>query len=271
MYLVHCYDPSEDEWTDLPPLPVRSFGLGQVSGKLVAVGGKTEDSQITNNVYMYDPISEEWVKKMSMQIPRASSTVVGLKSALVVVGGYTSSEYVDLVEIIDPHTREKQKSEPLPIAGSNMSAFPIDENECYILGGYKPFPTSTSCDNKVFHAKLDNLLRKATSTEHTTPVDTQPAWKSLPSTPTYQPAAAMLVGSLFALGGWETSAGKIASTKIHAYSPSTNSWLYVDDLPAPRAVTTAAVLSPTTLLVIGGYDNSKRVNIVYKGTLTIRM
>lgn len=267
---MHCYDPSEDKWTDLPPLPVHSFGLGQVNGKLVVVGGKSEDNQRTSDVYMYDPRSEEWVKKTSMQIPRASSTVVGLKSALVVVGGH-SNEYVDIVEILNPHTLKKQKSEPLPTAASNMSVFPINENECYILGGYRPSSISCPCENKVFHAKLDNLLRKVIPTEHTTPVDIQPAWKQLPDTPTYQPAAAMLVGSLLAIGGWETSEGKIASTKVHAYSPSTNSWVHINDLPAPRAVTTAAVLSPTELLVIGGYDNIKRVNVMYKGTLTIRM
>ena len=220
-------------------------------------------------MYMYDPRSEEWIKKTSMQIPRASSAVIGLKSALVVVGGY-SNEYVNIVEILNPRTLQKQRSEPLPTAASNTSAFPINENECYILGGYKPSAT-TRCENKVFHAKLDNLLRKVISTEHTPPTDTQPAWKPLPNTPTYQSAAAMLVGSLFAIGGWETATGKIASTKVHAYSPSTNSWIYVGDLPAPRAVTTAAVLSPTEVLVIGGYDNSNRVNVVFKGTLTIRM
>ena len=39
-YNVYCYDPSQDNWTTLPPLPVYWFGLGQVSGKLVAVGGR---------------------------------------------------------------------------------------------------------------------------------------------------------------------------------------------------------------------------------------
>ena len=38
-YVVYCYDPSQQAWTTLPPLPVRRFGLGQVQGKLVAVGG----------------------------------------------------------------------------------------------------------------------------------------------------------------------------------------------------------------------------------------
>ena len=31
-YIVNCYDPSQDKWTTLPPLPVLRFGLGQVNG-----------------------------------------------------------------------------------------------------------------------------------------------------------------------------------------------------------------------------------------------
>ena len=39
-FTVNCYDPSKDKWTTLPPLSVKWFGLGQVNGKLVAVGGR---------------------------------------------------------------------------------------------------------------------------------------------------------------------------------------------------------------------------------------
>ena len=49
----------------------------------------------------------------------------------------------------------------------------------------------------------------------------------------------------------------------------TNTWVYVGDLPAPRAVTTAAVLSP--ILVIGGWDGNERVKTAYRGTLTITL
>ena len=51
-YMVFCYDPSEDKWTTLPPLTVRCFGLGQLDGELVAVGGvKKRDSEVTREVY----------------------------------------------------------------------------------------------------------------------------------------------------------------------------------------------------------------------------
>ena len=59
-YNVYCYDPSQDNWTTLPPLPVRLFGLGQVNGKLVAVGGWKKNYVTTNEVFTYDEQSRKW-------------------------------------------------------------------------------------------------------------------------------------------------------------------------------------------------------------------
>jgi N-acetylneuraminic acid mutarotase len=78
----------------------------------------------------------------------------------------------------------------------------------------------------------------------------------------------VLAGNLLAIGGNETSGLRGAAKKeVYMYSPSTNSWIYISDLPAPRSVTAAAVLSSRKVLVIGGWDGDDRVNTVYKGTL----
>ena len=54
-HIIYCYDPSQDKWNTLPPLPVSWFGLGQVKGKLVAVGGCMKGTlDVTNDVYTYD-------------------------------------------------------------------------------------------------------------------------------------------------------------------------------------------------------------------------
>jgi N-acetylneuraminic acid mutarotase len=76
----------------------------------------------------------------------------------------------------------------------------------------------------------------------------------------------VLAGNLLAIGGNETSEGGAAKKEIYIYSPSSNFWIYISDLPAPRSVTAAAVLSSTEVLVIGGYCGGN-VNTVYKGTL----
>jgi N-acetylneuraminic acid mutarotase len=77
----------------------------------------------------------------------------------------------------------------------------------------------------------------------------------------------VLAGNLLAIGGDETSkAGEAAKKEVYMYSPSTNSWIYISDLPAPRSTTAVAVLSSTEILVIGGFGGG-RMNTVCKGTL----
>ena len=71
-YIVYCYNPSQDKWTTLPPLPVKWFSLGQVNGKLVAVGGlKKSTFNETNDVYTYDERSQKW-KQTIPPMPRIS-------------------------------------------------------------------------------------------------------------------------------------------------------------------------------------------------------
>ena len=97
--------------------------------------------------------------------------------------------------------------------------------------------------------------------------DTSSARKTLPNTPTYWPAAAVLAGSLLALGGCELSIGGADRKKsMIMYSPSTNSWIYI---PIPRSKNAVAVLSSTEILVIGSSVGSVNLNTIIKGTLEI--
>ena len=148
-------------------------------------------------------------------------------------------------------------------------------NACYALGGW-----SGSYLNQALYALVADLLGNAVpanqTTWHSGSSDTQSAWKSLPNTPTYQPATAVLAGNLLAIGGLgkETSEGGANIRKeVYMYSPSTNSWIYIsENLPSPRSLTAVAILSSTEILVIGGWGNdSGRVNTVYKGTLHITL
>ena len=267
-YIVYCYDPSQDKWTTLPPLPIRWFSLGQVNGKLVAVGGKKKsDSTETNVVYTYDERSQKWKQIIPpMLTARHSLDVLSLQSAVIVAGGWTltTTYYTDAVEIFKPDTSQWYRTDPLPTACQDISLVAIG-NTCYALGGY----TDGSHLNQALYASVDDLLRNAVpanQTTHSGSSDTQSAWKMLPNTPTYQPVAAVLAGNLLAIGGRGISEGGAPKKEVYMYSPSTNSWIYISDLPAPRSETAVAVLSSTEILVIGGWDGG-RVNTVYKGSL----
>ena len=265
-YNVCCYDPLQDNWTTLPPLPVRWFGLGQLNGKLVAVGGwKKSDARPTNEVYIYGKRFKKWKQTIPpMPTARHSSCVWSLQSALVVAGG---SGYSDAVEIFKADTSQWYRTDPLPMACCDISLTVIGST-CYALGGY-----NGSYLNQVLYASVDDLLRNAVPVNqitHSGSSDTQSAWKTLANTPGYLPAATILDGNILAIGGKETSEGGANIKEVYMYSPSTNFWVYISDLPAPQFGTTAAALSSTEILVLGS-SCGDRVNSVYEGTLQLQL
>ena len=269
-YTIYCYDPSQDNWTTLPPLPVRYFGLGEVSGKLVAVGGMKSNDSVTNVVYTYDERARRWKRTVPpMPTARYGAGVLSLKSALFLVGGVNSDDdCTDAVELFKPDTSQWYTTDPLPTGRQSISLTVIG-NTCYALGGYHYFGL-----NQALFASVDDLLRNAKPADQTTvngSSDTQSAWMLLVNTPTYQPAAAVLAGNLLAIGGKETSRGRADMKEVYMFSPSSQSWIYISDLPAPRSTTTTAFLSSTEILVIGGWCDNEIMNSVYKGTLYLKL
>ena len=84
-----CYDHKQDRWTALLPLPVKWFGLGQVNGRLVAVGGLKTD-EATNNVYTLNFVQKLKPALPSMPTARCLPSVLSLQSAMIIIGGYSA-------------------------------------------------------------------------------------------------------------------------------------------------------------------------------------
>lgn len=280
-YYVYCYDLSLDQWMTLPPPPLKWFSLGHINGKLVAIGGQenctskgTKKSEKSLKGCAFDEKEQKWKRTIPpLPTARNSPRVLSLQSALVVAGGYTQSKScAGTVEIFKSETGQWYTTDPLPAECTAISIVAID-NICYILGALE----CTSYLNQTYYASLDDLLLNAipvsqTRHSHSDETKHQSVWNLLPNTPTYRPAAAMLAGNLLAIGGNETDNYKSAERKeIHIYSPSTNSWIYVSDLPAPRSRAIVASLSATEILVMGGRSGGSKVNTVYKGTLHLKV
>ena len=62
------------------------------------------------------------------------------------------------------------------------------------------------------------------------------------NTPTYGPGAAVLPGNLVAVGGRETSDEGASKKIVYMYLPSTKSWTYNGDLPAPLSSTAVIII-----------------------------
>lgn len=243
-YIVFCYDPVGDKWTTLPPLPVRYFGLGQVGGKLVAVGGMRKDRKRSNEVFTFDERSKKWKQTISaMPTPRHAPSTLSLQSPdtllIVAGGGGTSGQDTDAVEVYKAGTSQWYSTDPLPTACQDISLhFDQETMCCYALGGFK-YPSQL---NQALYASISDLLGNAVlSANQTGAVDSrenitsESAWKTLPNTKTYQPSAAVFAGNLLAIGGQETLQGGKVKKNIYMYSPSTESWVYFGNLPEPRS------------------------------------
>ena len=229
---------------------------------------KKSNHQASNEVYTYDERLQKWNQTIPpMSTARWSLSILSLQSALVVAGGNKSS-YTAVVEIFKPDTSQWYRTDPLPTACCNILLVAIG-NTCYALGGYK----HPSYLNQALYASVDDLLGDAVPanqiTTHSGSSDTQSPWKTLPNTPTCGPAAAVLAGNLLAIGG-KTSEGESSKKEVYMYSPSTNSWIYISDLPASRAESAVSVLSSEILVIGGGSGHASKVNTVYKGTLHLQ-
>ena len=269
-YRVFCYSPSEDTWNTLPACDVSRFGLGQVRGKLVTVGGrKKSDGKVTNEVYEFDEVTHSWKQSIPpMPTARHSPAVLSHHSTLTVAGGNTGHGHTAVVEVFSKETSQWHTTEPLPFRWDFASSLLIN-NSWYLLDGRTE---GENYSNRAVCAHIDLLLQKALPRDQaSTDRDStnNSAWEVLPNTPHYAPAAATFGAALLAVGGSTTNKYPLnPQTAVHVYSPCTNAWIHISDLPAPRLFPATAMLSSTELLVIGGQNNGRQ-NSVYKGLLRI--
>ena len=269
--LVFQYNPASDEWTTLPFCPVTGFGLGQLSGELLTVGGWVR-STATKKVYHYKPKSQQWEEFLQpMPTARYYPTVISTQSALVACGGttYASGVPCTTVEVYTTETSHWHTTDPLPVPCRAMSSAIIN-NTAYLLGG-------GTNDNKpaktVPYAPVASLIQRATSHPQQSasaarPDSTSSAWKTLRGPPLVVSAAASLGGMLLAVGGGDDQGDTLPAVRI--YSPAASTWIRVEsgDLPEPRYLCTAVELAGNRLLVVGGQDEDVKIkNTVFLGSL----
>ena len=168
-----------------------------------------------------------------MPTARHSPAVLSHHSTLTVAGGHTRHTHTSVVEVFSEETSQWHTTEPLPFCWCDPSSLLIN-NRWYLLGGQAGGGYYT---NHAVCAHVDLLLRKAlphdqASTDRDSTNNS--VWEVLPNTPHDGQATATFGASLLAVGGATTS--KIPSNPqaaVHVYSPCTNTWIHISDLPAP--------------------------------------
>ena len=260
------YSITEDTWIILPETPVTYFSIGCLHQKIILVGGQLRSNiQVTGDIHEFDEASQQWVRSTftpPMLTARKMTIAVSWTSptALIVCGGSDKHNVpMNVVEVYHSRTSQWHAVSPLPFPKSSMTNSAIHDvlylvggNEGHILGSYTP----ESSTKTVLSASIPQLLESCLQSSRTPPVQ----WQSLsiPDTPNYNSTAASLGGCLLVVGG-NTRPNILfpgpSLPSVHAYCPSSSSWVLVGELPQPLAACTTATLSTGELLVMGGQSN----------------
>ncbi len=259
-YCVHCYDLPQDVWSTLPRLPVRYFGLGEVKGELVTVGGVTSSLSVSNVVHEFVKGSN-WKQTIPpIPIARYWPAVISLPAYLVVAGGgLFLGALTDNVEIYNISTSQWSETDRLPYICNDQRGI-VYNNTVYLMGG-----SDGKNLNKVLATQVDKLISIHRQDDGSAN-KADSVWNTSSNTPSYHPSPVMISDTLFAVGGMNHE--EEATQRIYAYSSAMDSWLYVGDLPSPIAHAATVSLSSTECLLIGGWNKGERQSTVYKISIT---
>ena len=251
---VLSYETRSGQWSVLPSCPVWFFRLGQLSGKLVTVGGRDGRGA----VYTCVQETQQWEKSIPpMPTPRQRPTVITYNSSIAVCGG---DGWKSVVEVFNSEAAQWHTAAPLPVACVYMQHTIINDT-CYLGSGL-------SSSRSIMCASLPSLFQSSSPHEQQTSAQQQSVWAVLPDMPLYYSALANMGGTLLALGGRESPSSP-PSDAIHAYSASTKAWVKIASLPQACYRATAELLPSGEVMLIGGYGSKENIKAVYIGTLDL--
>ena len=265
---LYIFTLTTDTWSHINiDTPVYFFALVAYHSQLVLVGGREfvredQGDPVTNKLWTltgYDQSSgRETLPPMTTK--RYHASAVEFADNILVAGGKNDIEgSVDVIEVYNGHYWAEAQRLPKPCYGMKSTVL---NGHWYLMGGERQ-------GKEVYYASLDSLVASCRPSEKPLPS----VWKRLPDVPHVYSSTAVFGNRLIAVGGARLGGGGYRSpcSSIHAYSPHTQSWVHVGDMPVELDSTCTAVLPTGDLMVIGGWSGETSMesdcNCVYKTSL----
>ena len=204
--------------------PTYHYALAIYQSQLLLVGGRSYSSKkLTNKILTLKDGS--FVKLLPpMKEERCSAHAVGSNSLLAVAGGGGVSGVLSSVEVLRNHKWAVATSLP---SEEDIFESAFHDDEWYLV-----YQTG-----KIWHVSLEDLVYSVYPCE----------WELLPDIPENNSIITFLGDLLLSISDGDSSASSI----VHAYSSSYQTWKYVTHLSAPICITNTAVLPTGELMVIG--------------------
>jgi non-specific serine/threonine protein kinase len=249
------YDPTTDQWQQLPNLPTPRGGLGAavVGSRLVALGGEGVASAL-GNVEAFDFTTATWASLPAMPTPRHGMAVLVLGNALYAIDGGAGAGHFNSTP-----TNETVQLSPVPAGGwTTLRAAPTARQQV----------ASTVAFGKLWI--LGGLTSDATSTAAAEAYD--PAvnqWEVGPSLPRAldHSMAVTYRGVPVVIGGFVRNGQTPTPVSDHVYQLVNGTWQALPSLNHARAAGAAAVVGDR-IVVVGGQANEQLVSAteVFDGT-----
>ena len=243
---VCSYNSTTMRWSLLPKYTYRSSSLAVINGQLTVIGGCKNaywSNTYTNKLLSLDEgfFYTSWSDVFPpMPTKRCGTTVITSKEHLIVAGGDTGpllSDALNTVEVLDTKALVWSTVASLPHRYYSASST-ICGDHLYMLGELD----DNDKTKLVLTCSLTELLQSSSSS----------VWHRVADAPAYNSTCAAVNGELLAVGGCDEN--RKATSAVHKYNPTTNSWDLINNMPTARYRSLVAVLPNNEVMTVGGWS-----------------
>lgn len=127
--VLEVYDPAQDRWTTLAPLPEprAGYSLGTVEGKLYLLGG-WDGASFRSEVWQYNPDDNTWRERTPLPTARANGATSVFEREIYVIGGENATGALNVNERYNPTAEGRMATawairapSPAPLARADSS------------------------------------------------------------------------------------------------------------------------------------------------------
>jgi hypothetical protein len=139
--VTECYDPLNDSWKALKPMPTPRGELAVVAssnGKIYAIGGIGKAGAVLNTVEEYDPKTDTWSSRTPMPTGRYCLAAVSASNDMIyAIGGLRGCNPTNVVEEYDPNNDSWATKSPMPTERWFLAAvaWHVPHGKIYAIGG----------------------------------------------------------------------------------------------------------------------------------------
>jgi N-acetylneuraminic acid mutarotase len=221
------------------PIPREEISGTYLNGKIYIVGGSADDNEITDNVDVYDPKTDEWYSVTSLPKARDHMGVSSYDGKLYAVGGFDVNDIpTHELLIYDPQSNKWKYGPPMATSRGALIAEFIN-GILYVVGGVDSSHNVISTV-EAYDPQANNWTTKA----------------PMPSA-RHHLSSAVVEGKLYAIGGRLLGDGSPRQLQSNLndnemYDPQENTWKILPPMPSKRSGLAATSVN-SSIYVFGGH------------------